>query len=283
MANGGYSAACLLAAANTYLSRTGHWDTLTAHFEYLEKTTPGPGVAVISEVKLGHRLARLHVTLWQGARLDHAPWIDTSVACRTIVGYTNHANLEKYDGISVPTAFESVLAAAFPPLPDFARLKQARSDDIWKEEPVPKEFKPAGFLEGWRHFLPINGPLSPGVMDMWMCMVDGEMVTQKALPYVVDSFPIKLTSFVADSNVEKARLTGMWHPTISMNLEVKSLLPEEGVEWVYMRATTQQMHRGRMDIELQVRSADGTLLALSSQIALMVSWEKSTKERNAVL
>lgn len=281
--NGGYSASCVLAAANAYLSRKGHWDTLTAHFEYLQRTAPGPGVVVIEEVKLGQQLSRLHATLWQGRLLDHAPWIDMATAQRTVVAYTNHTNLRTFDGISMPTSFESTPAAALPPRPDFASLKQAGSDHIWEEALVPEAFKPAGFLEGWRHFMPSRGPLSPGILDMWMCMVDEEKITQRALPYVVDSFPIKFTSFVADPRVEEARLRDMWHPTILMNLEVKSMLPKEGIEWVYMRAMTKQMNKGRLDIDLQLRSADGQLLALSNQVALMVPWEKNTKGAKATL
>lgn len=45
-------------------------------------------------------------------------------------------------------------------------------------------------LRKWSFYLPRGGPLAPGVLDMWICLSSGERVTQGALAYVVDSFPV---------------------------------------------------------------------------------------------
>jgi hypothetical protein len=48
------------------------------------------------------------------------------------------------------------------------------------------------------------------------------------------------------------------------------------------KVTSKQIKNGKFDLEVAVRDVDGDLLALSQQVALMVSWERNIgKKGNA--
>ncbi|EFY88338.1 thioesterase family protein [Metarhizium acridum CQMa 102] len=164
--NGGYTASCMLVAANRHLASRGQSDTFTAHFEYPNRTSSGPAVVIIDEVKLGRTLSTLHLTLWQGDLLANAPWVNTSASRRTVLGYTTHANLSTLAGISIPTGYEGTPAASLPPVPEFAALKATGSDHIWEQSRWPEVLKTSASNGNWRFYLPRQGPLSPGVLDI---------------------------------------------------------------------------------------------------------------------
>lgn len=84
----------MLAAARAHLSSRGQTDTFTAHIEYPNRTTAGPAIVAIEDVKLGRQLSTLHLTLWQDGLLPEAPWISPSpVSRRTVVAYTPHTQI----------------------------------------------------------------------------------------------------------------------------------------------------------------------------------------------
>ncbi|CAN8100753.1 unnamed protein product [Discula destructiva] len=142
---------------------------------------------------------------------------------------------------------------------------------------------------------------------MWIWFSSGERITQAALAYVVDSFPYNLDEFLAapelrallqasrkreaagdtaqakEIKAKDEQRWGMWFPTLLMNLEVKTVLPESGVEWVAVRITSKQIKDGRFDLDVVVRDVDGELIALSHQIVLIVSMERNTRKSQASL
>ncbi|KAI1372089.1 thioesterase family protein [Hypoxylon crocopeplum] len=300
--NGGYAGSCMLAAANAHLSPRGQPDTLTVHFEYPGQTSPGPAIIVIDDVKLSRRLSTLHITLWQGGLLPQAPWITPSVSRRIALAYATNINFSTFTGMSMPTGYEGTPAAALPPVPDFEALKSKDSDETWEEIKMPKAATLVQrSLLNWRFYLPREGPLTPGVLDMWIRMASGERITQGALPYVVDSFPFNLHTFLAapelralleasqkgatDAQAEDVRekdrqRATLWFPTVVMNLEVKAMLPEEGVEWLAVRVTSKQIKDGKFDLEVLVRDVEGEMVALSHHVAMIVSLERNTKKRD---
>ncbi|OAA51810.1 thioesterase family protein [Metarhizium rileyi] len=293
--NGGYTASCMLVAANRHLAASGQTDTVTAHFEYPNRTSSGPAVVVVDEVKLGRSLSNLQLTLWQGDLLEHAPWVNTSASRRVVLACTTHADLSTFTGISLPTGYEVTAAASLPPSPDLTALKTTGVDSTWEQSRWPDVFEPAASSGNWRFFLPREGPLSPGVLDMWVCLANGENITQAALPYTSDSFPHNLQAFLAapetrtlieapapneveDAATKQAREEvarknkqrgGMWFPTVLLNLETKSKLPDGGVEWLAVRATANQIKDGRFDLQVVIRDVHGQLVALGQQVALM--------------
>ncbi|KAG5927564.1 hypothetical protein E4U53_002846 [Claviceps sorghi] len=301
--NGGYAASCMLATANAHMRRLsshGQPDTLTAHFEYIRKTAPGPGTVVIDEVKRGQQVSVLHLTLWQGegeeeeeeSVLDRAPWFVASSSRRKVLAYTTHVDLAALTGVSLPAGYSETAAAAMPAVPDFDRLRNAGTDGVWRRARVPTSSPiRRGSPENWLMFIPCHGALTPGVCDVWISATAGQTITQAALPYVVDTFPFELLDFFtapgyfnpedADELARRRRARGgLWFPTVVLNLEVKKLLPSQGVEWLNMRSTARQIRNGRMDIEVMVRDLAGELVALNSQVAMIMSMERNTGNGN---
>lgn len=77
--------------------------------------------------------------------------------------------------------------------------------------------------------------------------------------------------------------TSMWFPTIVMNLEVKKALPEEGVEWLAVRATSKQIKDGRFDFDVTIRDVDGDLVALSHHSSMILSMERNQAKSKSSL
>ncbi|KAG5977040.1 hypothetical protein E4U55_007092 [Claviceps digitariae] len=290
--NGGYTAACMLAAANAHmqqLSSRGQPDTFTAHFEYVHKTAPGPGIVVIDEVKVGRQVSTLHLTLWQSEEevLDQAPWFVSSSSRRKVLAYTTHVDLAASKGLSLPTGYSETAAAAMPAVPNFNLLTKAGTDGFWRRDVLPANSPiKRGSPENWRIFIPSSGALTPGVCDVWISATADQTITQATLPYIVDTIPFDFLAFVtapgyfdpldADELAKRRKArSGLWFPTVLLNLEVKKLLPSQGVEWLNMRITAKQIKNGRMDIELMVRDLAGELVALSSQVAMIMSMERN--------
>ncbi|KAG8414567.1 hypothetical protein J3459_014262 [Metarhizium acridum] len=113
-----------------------------------------------------------------------------------MVAYTTQINLRTFAGITRPTGYESTAVDSIPTQPDLQALEKTDGDEIWEESKVPKPLtKMMSSLNNWRFFVSRKGPLTPGVMDVWLCLSSGELITQATMPYVVDSFPYNLHLF----------------------------------------------------------------------------------------
>ncbi|KAI1100597.1 thioesterase family protein [Jackrogersella minutella] len=244
--NGGYTASCILGAATEYLSSRGQPDALTAHFEFPNRTIVGPAIVMIEDVKPGRQLSILHLSLWQGGLLPQAPWA-TPASRRKVLAYATFTNLRTSVGISIPTGYEITPAAAL----------KSDTDRVWGEEKMPKAVGYLRSLRNWRFYSPRGGPPTPGVLDLWVCLANGDRITQGALAYVTDSLPHDMHHSLC--------------PVFN-----KKPLPEEGVEWLAVRVSLKQIKNGRFDLDLLVRDAEGELVALSQHVAMIVSMDNNT-------
>lgn len=292
----------MLSAASMHLSSGGHADALTAHFEYPSRTTVGPAIIVIEDVKLSRQLSTLHMTLWQGELLPQEPWINISTSRRTVVSYTTHTNLRTFTGITLPTGWETTPAAELPPLPDFDKLKINGVGGSWERSRLPMNSELMRSLRNWDFYIPRDGPMTPGVLNMWIRMTRGEPITQSTLAYIVDSFPYNLHTFLvapelrallevpqdrgsktknekAEKPEEQDQRASLWFPTLVMNMEMKMALPEEGVEWLAVRVTSKLIKDGKFDLDVLVRSVDGEVIALSHHVAMILSIERNMREK----
>ncbi|KAI2618394.1 thioesterase family protein [Hypoxylon sp. NC1633] len=291
--NGGYAGSCMLAATRAHVASRNQPDTLTAHFEFPGRTAAGPAIITIDDVKLSRQLSTVHITLWGGGLVIHAPWTTPSVSRRVVLAYATNINFGTFSGISMPTGFESTPAAALPPLPDFATLKAKDKDGAGEEVKMPRAAAQVQrSLQNWKFYESREGALTPGVLDMWIRTAGGERIGQGALAYVVDSFPFNLHTFIAaqeepadarkgEQREKSQERATMWFPTVVMNLEVKTVLPEEGVEWLAVRITSKQVKDGKFDLEVVVRDTEGEMVALSHHVAMTVSLERNTGEKGS--
>lgn len=64
-----------------------------------------------------------------------------------------------------------------------------------------------------------------------------------------------------------------------LNLEIKKLLPPEGVEWLFVRVRAKVIRNGRMDLEVVVMDAEGDVVAISNHVALIMGTERNLAKR----
>lgn len=68
------------------------------------------------------------------------------------------------------------------------------------------------------------------------------------------------------------------YPTLSMSLEVKKLLPSEGVKWLFVRARAKQIKNGRFDAEVTIHNENLELVAVSHQVSSVIDLDSATNE-----
>lgn len=210
-------------------------DAIAAHFTYVSRTSVGPAVLVVTEVKRGRATSVLHIALYQ-SDLTLLPSVGTGTAtisssteivqcgAPAVVAYLTQGSVALERGPSLPTGYQ--LQTAGPPLlprPDFARLAAAGAsegagDENWVFEPYPADsYRRA--LRNLVYFMPrrpqalpmpdadggvgriaddVNGG-SGGkaqlVVDRWIRLSCGERFTGTSLGYVADSYPYVVESF----------------------------------------------------------------------------------------
>jgi hypothetical protein len=275
--HGGYVTSCFLEVANkhfnTTLSKQNQPHTFTIHLEFPRRTEVGPAIFKVKDVKLGRQTSTIHISLIQHGREE-------------VVAYLNHSNLIAEDGISFPTGW-----ALNPPVypVDLTKLKSG-SDPNWAEQPAMpfSSFRKAS--NRVRFFFPREGQKIRSLADQWLTWRNGERFTNTSLGYVCDMFPQIVESYSAeddpyavknsvDPKTGKANFAKYWYPTVVLNLDVKKLLPEEGVEWLCVRTQAKQIKKGRIDLEVIIFDEGGDVVALSHHVTLVLSAERNTAAR----
>ena len=300
--HGGFVTSVVLAAVKmhfeTTLSSYDQPHTIALNLEFLRRTSVGPAIISIQNVKLGRRTSTVHIVLTQASsRSDHSA---TPTTC--LVGYLTQSNLSTEEGISLPTQW-----ALEPPAPPLSSADMLRRDEdpewvMLKDRPYPK-FRKA--VQQVCVCLPRKGQVAKATVDEWLCCSKpGERFTQESLGFVADMFPqVVETGFsVAEvqagardnkfgtGGAEEARpstkvslmrhqgqVATFWYPTVLLNLDIKKALPPEGVEFLFVRARAKQIKNGRMDQEVTIMDQVGDLVALSTHVSLVLGSERNLK------
>ncbi|KAL8674678.1 MAG: hypothetical protein Q9168_000910 [Polycauliona sp. 1 TL-2023] len=269
--HGGLVTSCFLSAVALHFSTThaarSQPHTITLHLSFLRRTSVGPATFTIRDVKLGRRTSTVQMALTQ----------DNEIEPR-VVGYLTQSNLHTEQGISLDTAW----SLHPPPLPLVSTnaLKED-NDPNWQRAHRPSSFRKAAARTTW--YLPRHGQLGPAMADEWICLADGGRFTQTSLGFVVDQFPQIVEAYPSEQlagkggDREEAIRTGKWYPTVLLNLDVKKALPEQGVEWLFVRVRAKRIENGRMDLEVVVLDQAGELIAVSNHVVLIVSAERNLK------
>ncbi|MCJ1405617.1 hypothetical protein MMC11_008845 [Xylographa trunciseda] len=271
--HGGYVTSCIQAAAslhfNTTLKAQQQPHTMTIYLTFLRRTSTGPATFAVKDVKLGRQTSTIHVSLTQGSGREE------------VVGYITHTNIATEAGISLPTNW-SLLPA---PYPAKVPLLNANHEELWRnysEMPFLSFRKASAKID---IFIPRKGQLDHSIADEWIRFRNGEQFTMNSLGYVADAFPQIVESFrehAQDSIPWQHRKGKMWYPTVLLNLEIKKILPPEGVEWLFVRVRAKQIRNGRMDLEVVIVDDGGELVALSQHVCLIVGADRNLAERRDV-
>lgn len=254
----------------------------------------GPAQFTVKDVKLGSRISNLHLVLSQeqpnGQRQEE------------VVGYITMSNIASESGISIDTSYKP-----YPPrLPvDLGALARNGQDENWSVRSADPFAHFRRAAQNLQMFLvkpsrrPANMPKSVG--DQWVRFAPGRQPTGRwtndALGFLVDMFPQLIEQYVnpvaeeaalGSSKIDEAEVkkamseprAKYWYPTLSLNLDAKKLLPDEGVEWLFVRVKAKAIRNGRFDLDVEVWDEQDELVAISSHASLAVDSARNTT-RNA--
>lgn len=70
-----------------------------------------------------------------------------------------------------------------------------------------------------------------------------------------------------------------WYPTVLLNMDMKKALPEEGVEFLFVRIQAKRIRNGRFDLEVMIWDETGNVVVLSHHVCLVVSAARNTAQR----
>ncbi|KAJ5278685.1 hypothetical protein N7478_004057 [Penicillium angulare] len=191
---------------------------------------------------------------------------------------------------------------------DFKALAENGMDGDWKSGPhAPPAIHAAQHLKVYSPsstLLPKTvEERATQVVDQWVQFTPGGTPARwsnEAVSYLADSFLAGLdrigameeTRLVAtgesagpsrDGNAVRLTtnlgLGKFWYPTVTMNIDLKTRLPPQGVEWLHSRVMTRMVRGSRADLEVLIFDQEGELVATSTQIALAVDPTRNTKGR----
>ncbi|KAL1304862.1 hypothetical protein AAFC00_003786 [Neodothiora populina] len=264
--NGGFVATAIqkvvLLHFSTTLKQQNQPHTLAMHITFLRRTQTGPANFTVKHVKIGRANSTVHVTLSQAGREE-------------VVAYITNTNLATENGLSYPTNWS--LHPAPSPMPEsFEMLDQGR-DSMWFERAAPfSDFRKAA--KNIRLFHPRAGQAYHSIIDQWMTLTSGEHWTNDMLGLVVDIFPQIIESYKTDWT------DGFnWYPTVLLNLDVKKLLPDDGVKWLFLRTRAKVIKGGRYDLEVTVMDQAGDLVASSNHVVMIVESSRNLAKRTATV
>ncbi|KAL2864049.1 thioesterase family protein [Aspergillus lucknowensis] len=285
-------------------------EPIAFQISFLRRTNTGPALLTVQDMKLGLRTSTIHVTLSQpadshyvdgvGPPFDPATGFDESAQLEDkVVGYITLSPPDLDDGPVHRGPWE-----LHPPPPrgsnadgsvNFANLAATGRDGGWAKHPVVPIVHVGANIETYGLEFDLNAPLQGAhagmVIDQWARLTPeaGEKAprwTNEAVVCLADVFLAALGRLAAmelfgSSSAAAAGggegkepgptpLVGFWYPTVALNIDLKSRLPEDGVEWLYSRVETKTVRGGRADIEAVIMTEEGEVVALSNQVALVV-------------
>ncbi|KAI9892804.1 MAG: hypothetical protein M1814_000963 [Vezdaea aestivalis] len=271
--HGGYVTGTLLRAATTHfrttLSSQHQPDPLTLHLSFLRRTSTGPASIKVQPVKLGRQTSTIHLALSQAGR-------------DLVVGYVTFTNFDDATGVSLPTGWALEPAPARPP--QNAEDLEADRDAAW----VFRAEHPFAVLryvgKQARFWVPRGGQPARSISDEWLGFTTGEGVTVEGLGFAADMWDQVVEAYrgarpVADEEGFEAPTGALWYPTVTLNLDFKKRLPEEGERMVFVRARAKKIHMGQFDLEVVMMDLKGEVICLSNHVAFAVGAERNLAER----
>ncbi|KAF3398589.1 hypothetical protein F1880_005681 [Penicillium rolfsii] len=298
--HGGYTTAVIYNLAVTHFAHAHPklYDTpaspISLQLSFLSRTAAGPATLEVEDVKIGARTSTIHIKLLQPSekKPDQLKVL--------VVGYITVSPPSAEVGVTGATGWKPLPPPPPGSLPggkiDFHALARTGKDGAWtKFTPPFLKFRRAGaHLE---LFVPVkaetlNERSGSLVVDQWGRFQPGGdkdgRWTEAAVVYLLDMFPTALAGFDTLSATVEAKAKGepvpeskalFWYPTVTLNIDMKKPLPKEGVEWLYSRVVTKVVRDGRTDLDVTVLDQNGEVVAMSTQVGLIVSASRNVGTR----
>jgi hypothetical protein len=287
--NGGYTTSAFLICARTHMQHTHpnrkQPHPINVHLEFFRRTEVGPCRMHVKDLKLGSRVSNLHLTLYQ----------KDNTSLPIVEGYITMSNISTETGLSLDTSY----SLHPPPLPvDLQTLRATGNDTHYTlrhGEPFP-HFRRAALNAQLYLLKPTSRPKDrpKSIGDQWIRLSpqkNGQRTqgawTNDALGFLVDLFPQIIEQYinpvaeeaaVVVKDMEKLRTivksseppARYWYPTLSLNLDVKKLLPDEGVDMLFVRVRAKVIKNGRNDLDIEVWDEGGEMVACSTHASLVM-------------
>ncbi|KAL4972178.1 thioesterase-like superfamily-domain-containing protein [Aspergillus desertorum] len=301
--HGGYTSAVLYRLALVHFA-TAHPDLykgepatpISMHLTFLRRTAEGPARLRVHDMKLGKRTSSLHVELLQPK--DQAPngtKVEEEEMEVKVAGYITVSPASSEVGVSSKTEWElhpqPVAGSRSDGGVDFDRLSKTGRDDAWiRQDPTFAEFRKATTQVELYGVDPAWKKRKKGIVDQWARLKPEGQLTRwsnEGVVFLTDMFPMALDVFdTMAAGGESGSATGdagptakYWFPTVSLSIDFKKRLPTAGEEWLYSRVVTKEVRDGRTDLDVTILDAKGEIVALSTQIGLVVSASRNIGKR----
>jgi len=288
--HGGYVTSCFLEVAQLHFKSTlasqNQPHTIALHLDFLRRTHVGPALFTVQDVKIGRQTSVIHVSLSQSLDSNGEPPSEEANVREEVVGYITNSNISTETGMTLTTGFE---LDPPPPTVNLAHLGQGK-DELWaRQDNMPfATFRKA--TKKIQYHFPVGGQVDQGISDEWLRFSTGEKFTNASLGFVCDIFPTPVETLLGeenpyDINTSKRQAASndtakFWYPTMLLNLEIKKALPEDGVEWLFVRTRPKEIKNGRMDLEIVIMDSEGGIVALSHHVCFVLGSERNTAKRS---
>ena len=205
-----------------------------------------------------------------------------------------------------------------PPIPTSTLSLASDCDPNWIGYLAP--FSPLSLRRAQsyiKYFVPIKSQ-SLNYVDQWITpgwkdesMADGPVWTNELIHFVLDNCLPTLNDLICkgselhDAIVKgglqqrQARLDGrddrIWGvgltdtdlppwiiSTITITIEIKRLLPEEGTKWLFLRATTKSLLNNRMDYDIVLTDEHNELIALSHHVLQVIHLDSKAAKKSSL-
>ncbi|RHZ71051.1 hypothetical protein CDV55_108499 [Aspergillus turcosus] len=300
--NGGYTTAVLYRLAITHFAHThptrydGPATPISMQLAFLRRTAAGPAVLEVQDTKLGARTSTIHVALLQPSEKGKKKGDEENLEVK-VAGYITVSPATAEVGVSAPSNWtvqpEPIPGSGPNGRVNLAALRETGRDGQWVRlvAPFPKFRRASQQVE-------LYGPDpalgKPPVLDQWTRFRPGGNTearwTNEAVAFLVDMFPMALDGFdtmgkaadnAAGTEPAKGKVAKYWYPTVTLNIDFKKRLPASGVEWLYSRVQTRSVRNGRTDLDVVVLDEQGEVVALSTQVGLVMDASRNIGQRKS--
>lgn len=269
------------------------------HLEFLRRTSVGEAIFTVQDVKLGSRISNLHITLSQPKHPGDTVLEDKAQ------GYITMSNIATEEGLSLDTEYTLSSPPALPvDLPTLAANNLDDNYTIRAADPFPQFRRAAQNIQMFLVRPDKRDSSRPkSINDQWVRFspngVPNGRWTNDALGFLVDMFPQIVEAYINPESeeaamgahsqqqrresIKKANASGgrpFWYPTLVLNLDVKKLLPEEGLEWLFVRVRAKGVKNGRFDLDIEVWDEANELVATSTHASLIVDASRNLAGRS---
>ncbi|PYH81915.1 hypothetical protein BO82DRAFT_414880 [Aspergillus uvarum CBS 121591] len=290
--NGGYTAAIFYRVAATHFQTTqpnrhnGCARPIAMQLSYFRRCQVGPATFLVDDIKLGTRISVIHVTLIQADR-------------PVVAGYLTISDSVSDTGISMATNWSIGSPVRRGALPMVSWPPSDMNDINWRKVVVanPAFRRAATRVELYQvseRGDQISTPRPPGVGQWARLRPGGQQEpdsnaewTMESVSFLCDILPTALgplehwvhQKYKGDENV--AGPPGpLWFPTLALNIDFKTCARTDLGEWLYSHIHIKSVHNGRLDVEVVVVDAEGNLVAVATQMALIMSSERNAMKKD---